>query len=78
MKVFAGKYLVDEMPMAFPGRDRDEGESLRLADAQGNNRVILKVREDGTLEIEFLDALGKVTERWPKEAVPRVQARRAL
>jgi hypothetical protein len=29
-------------------------------------RILLRVAEDGTPEMQFLDALGKVTAQWPK------------
>jgi hypothetical protein len=60
------KYPIEEHPRAYLGRDPDKGSSLRLADVQGKNRIILRVGEDGTPEMEFLDAAGKVTARWPK------------
>ena len=60
------KYPIEEHPRAYLGRDSDKASSLRLADAGGHNRIILKVGEDGTPEMEFLDASGKVVERWPK------------
>jgi hypothetical protein len=66
MSALLVKYPIMLMPRAYLGRDRDKGASLRLADAQGKNRIILKVGEDGTPAMEFLDASGKVTERWPK------------
>ena len=60
------KYPITLHPRAYLGRDRDKGSSLRLADAAGHNRIILKVAEDGTPAMEFLDASGRVMERWPK------------
>jgi len=60
------KYPIMLHPRAYLGRDADKGSSLRLADAAGHNRILLKVAEDGTPEMEFLDASGKVMERWPK------------
>jgi len=60
------KYPIMEHPRAYLGRDEDKGASLRLADALGKNRIILKVGKDGTPAMEFLDASGKVVERWPK------------
>jgi hypothetical protein len=60
------KYPIVLHPRAYLGRDEDKGASLRLADAQGKNRIILKVGEDGTPEMEFLDASGKVMSRWTK------------
>jgi hypothetical protein len=60
------KYPIVLHPRAYLGRDEDKGSSLRLADAQGKDRIILRVGNDGTPEMEFLDASGKVTARWPK------------
>ena len=60
------KYPIGQKRRAYLGRDADKGSSLRLADAQGKDRMILKVAADGTPAIEILDAAGKVTERWPK------------
>jgi hypothetical protein len=60
------KYPIGQKRRAYLGRDPDKGSSLRLADAQGKNRIILRVGNDGTPEMEFLDASGKVTARWPK------------
>jgi hypothetical protein len=37
------------------------GPELRLSDRQGNNRVALRVAEDGTPSIQMLDASGNVT-----------------
>lgn len=37
--------------------------SVRLADAQGQPRLILKVDADGSAAIEFLDPEGKVVQR---------------
>jgi len=59
------KYPIQEHPRAYLGRDRDKGSSLRLADAAGHNRIILRVAEDGTPQMQFLDASGKVTSQWP-------------
>ncbi len=60
------KYPIVLHPRAYLGRDEDKGSSLRLADAAGHNRIVLKVAGDGSPEMEFLDASGKVMQRWPK------------
>jgi len=59
------RYPIQKIPRAYLGRDRDKGSSLRLADAAGHNRIVLRVAEDGTAEMQFLDASGKVTSQWP-------------
>ena len=59
-------YPIMLQPRAYLGRDEDRGTSLRLSDAAGHNRILLKVDANGTPEMEFLDASGKVMERWPK------------
>jgi hypothetical protein len=47
----------------FVGKTRDRIASVVLADAQGRNRLALKVAADGAASIEFLDADGKVVQR---------------
>ena len=47
----------------FVGKSRDRVASVQLADAQGRNRLALKVDADGAASIEFLDADGKVVRR---------------
>lgn len=47
----------------FVGKTRDRVASVLLADAQGHNRLALKVNGDGQASIEFLDADGKVVQR---------------
>jgi len=47
----------------FVGKTRDRVASVLLADAQGRNRLALKVDADGGASIEFLDAEGKVIQR---------------
>lgn len=66
MTEVVGKYPILEKPRAYLGRDRDKGSVLRLADAEGRSRIVLRVSADGTPAMEFLDAAGRVTERWPK------------
>jgi hypothetical protein len=47
----------------FVGKSRDRVASIQLADAQGHNRLALKVDGDGAASIEFLDVDGKVVRR---------------
>ena len=47
----------------FIGKSRDRVASVLLADAQGHNRLALKVDAEGAASIEFLDADGKVVRR---------------
>jgi len=47
----------------FVGKSRDRVASVLLADAQGRNRLALKVDAEGGASIEFLDADGKVVQR---------------
>jgi hypothetical protein len=47
----------------FVGKSRDRVASIQLADAQGHNRLALKVDADGAASIEFLDVDGKVVRR---------------
>jgi hypothetical protein len=47
----------------FVGKSRERVASVMLADAQGRNRLALKVDADGNASIEFLDADGKVVQR---------------
>jgi hypothetical protein len=65
MEELLAKYPIKEIPRAYLGRDREKGSSLRLNDAEGHNRIILRVAADGTPEMQFLDASGKVTSQWP-------------
>jgi hypothetical protein len=46
----------------FVGKTRDRVASVLLSDAQGRNRLALKVDADGRATIEFLDADGKVVQ----------------
>lgn len=47
----------------FVGKTPERVASVMLADAQGRNRLALKVDADGSAMIEFLDAQGKVLQR---------------
>lgn len=52
----------------FLGRDIDRSAALQLKDAQGRDRIVLKVAADGTPSLQFLDERGKVIGQLPKEA----------
>ena len=45
----------------FAGKSADKSSTVSLADGQGRPRLVLRVAEDGSSSIEFLDASGKVT-----------------
>ena len=45
----------------FVGKNTDKASTVSLADGQGRPRLVLRVAEDGSSSIEFLDAAGKVT-----------------
>jgi hypothetical protein len=47
----------------FVGKSGDRVASVVLSDAQGRNRLALKVDAEGSAVIEFLDAEGKVIQR---------------
>jgi hypothetical protein len=47
----------------FVGKTRDRVASVLLSDAEGHNRLALKVGADGNASVEFLDANGKVVQR---------------
>ncbi len=53
---------------AWLGRDEDRSAALELKDTQGRSRLVARVAADGTPSLVFLDANGKVTERWPQVA----------
>ena len=44
----------------FFGRQADKSVSLQLKDQQGHERLVARVAADGTPELQFLDAGGKV------------------
>lgn len=44
----------------FAGRAMDKSSQLVLRDGKGRRRLVLKVADDGTASIDFLDAAGKV------------------
>jgi hypothetical protein len=44
----------------FLGREADRSAVLILKDPEGRDRIVLKVRSNGTPSLQFLDATGKV------------------
>ena len=48
------------------GRTLDRAVGLKVMDPEGRDRILLQVKPDGTPELAFLDAAGKVTRRWPE------------
>ena len=46
---------------AFLGRGADKASQLILRDGKGNKRLVLRVAEDGSPSIQFLDDAGHVT-----------------
>ena len=51
----------------FIGRDRGKNATLALSDPEGKVRARLVVDSLGNAGLEFLDANGKVTSRFPSE-----------
>jgi hypothetical protein len=49
----------------FVGRDRDKNAALYLFDSEGKVRARLAVDSAGSAALEFLDASGKVTSKFP-------------
>ena len=47
------------------GRDTDGSSLLKLKDAQGHDRIALRVAQDGTPKLQILDAEGKVISELP-------------
>ena len=66
------KYPTHVQQRALLGRMSDRSAVLFLRDPQGHARLKLRVAEDGTPSIQFLDANGKVTRQWLEgSALPR-------
>jgi hypothetical protein len=61
------KYGLRGYPRADLGREPDKSVALRLKDAAGHDRIILRVAPDGSPSMEFLDAAGHVNHRWPEK-----------
>jgi len=47
------------------GRLPDHSSQLALKDAQGRNRIVIKVAADGTPALQFIDADGKIIDQLP-------------
>jgi hypothetical protein len=56
-------------PRVILGRARDGGSILQLKDAEGRDRLVLRVAPDGTPKLQFLDATGKVVSELPQNSV---------
>ncbi len=52
---------------AYLGRTTDRSAALELKDPQGRDRIVMKVAQDGTPSLQFLDRQGKVVSQFPKE-----------
>jgi hypothetical protein len=50
------------------GRDTDGNSILKLKDAEGRDRIALRVASDGTPKLQFLDAQGRVISELPGHA----------
>jgi hypothetical protein len=66
LEIFSGKNKFQER--IYLGKKQDRAAALELRDAQGRDRIIIKVAADGTPSIEFLDEQGKVIGSLPREA----------
>ncbi len=64
------KYPMKLRARATLARESDKSSTLRLRDQDGRTRILLRVAADGTPTMQFLDAEGKVTRRWPEETAP--------
>jgi hypothetical protein len=73
MKALQAKYPVKLVPRAQMEREPDGSAVLRLRDARGRTRILLRVTAAGTPAMEFLDAHGKPTAMWPGESSERKQ-----
>jgi len=52
----------------YLGKKQDRTAALELRDAEGRDRVVIKVAADGTPSMQFLDEQGKVIGNLPREA----------
>jgi hypothetical protein len=55
----------------FFGRAQDRSVGLRLKDAEGRDRIVLRVEADGTPLIQLLDKEGKTIRQLPEPAIPK-------
>ena len=53
-------------PRVILGRARDGGSVLQLKDAEGRDRLVLRVAPEGTPKLQFLDAAGKIINELPQ------------
>jgi hypothetical protein len=51
----------------YLGRKVDQSAALELKDAQGRDRMVMRVAGDGVASLQFLDEQGKVIGQFPKE-----------
>lgn len=52
------------------GRDHEGDATVALMDAKGRERILLDVTADGAASMSFLDADGKVIDRFPATSKP--------
>lgn len=66
------KQFLNGKPMPHPriylGRSDDRSAALRLKDANGHDRIVIRVAGDGSPTIQFLDAAGKVVSQLPEQS----------
>jgi len=51
----------------YLGRNPDESASLTLKDKEGNKRIVIAVKPDGSPAIQFFDASGKIVSELPSK-----------
>jgi hypothetical protein len=51
----------------YLGKEPDHGAALDLRDAEGRDRIVIKVAGDGTPSMQFLDEQGTVTAQFPEK-----------
>ena len=64
-QIFSGKNKAQAR--VYLGKQPDHGAGLQLRDAEGRDRIVLKVAGDGNPSMQFLDDQGKVVAQFPKE-----------
>lgn len=55
-------------PRLFLGEHPEQGLTLNMKDNKGRNRIVMRVRPDGSPMLQFLDANGKVISQLPQAA----------
>jgi hypothetical protein len=50
----------------YLGRSKDKSVAMRFRDADGHDRIVIKVAADGTPSVQFLDAVGKIISQVPE------------